>query len=165
MLDLQASTSRITRRNCESKRQSGVWGSWISVSLNLVLGIGVLWLLRREVRRWWRRIQQEWKDHKPRRWKPKSPEDCMLCCTGIQLKPIVQQSVPPYAEVKSPRGRKKRIETTGYACPTPNCTYCGITDEVIHALVGYGIQSGSQRFKCQSCGKVSSNRTLNRSSA
>lgn len=35
---------------------------------------------------------------------------------------------------------------------------CGITDAAIHALVGYGHQCGSQRFKCQVCSKIFTSR-------
>jgi transposase-like protein len=135
-----------------------MWGSWISVGVNLVLGVGVLWLLRREVSRWWRRVHRDWKERRPRRWKPKSPLDCELCCEGVTLSRLVAQEVVPYGELKSGRGRKKRVDTSGYACPNPDCSYCGITDATRHALVGYGVQSGNQRYKCQKCGKVFTSR-------
>jgi transposase-like protein/IS1 family transposase len=64
----------------------------------------------------------------------------------------------PYSQRKSPRGRKKSVQTQGYACPNPNCTYCGITDDAFHALVGYGTHNSIQRFKCQACGKVFTSR-------
>jgi hypothetical protein len=31
--------------------------------------------------------------------------------------------VIPYAQLKSSRGRKKRIDTAGYACPYLDCGY------------------------------------------
>jgi transposase-like protein/IS1 family transposase len=64
----------------------------------------------------------------------------------------------PYSQTKSPRGRKKSVATQGYACPHPHCAYCGITDDAIHALVGYGHHNRIQRFKCQACRKVFTSR-------
>ena len=53
-------------------------------------------------------------------------------------------------------GRKKKVATEGYFCPNRGCEYYGITEEGIHALVGYG-RHGKQEsipdFKCQACGK------------
>jgi IS1 family transposase len=60
----------------------------------------------------------------------------------------------PYSQIKSPRGRRKQIVTAGYACPNPDCRYFGITDDKIHALVGYGgrgQQEYIQDLKCQAC--------------
>jgi transposase-like protein len=56
--------------------------------------------------------------------------------------------------VKSPRGRKKRIKTDGYACRNRACVYCGIRNPKIHALIGYGHQGKSERIQnlfCQAC--------------
>lgn len=53
-------------------------------------------------------------------------------------------------------GPKKKVRTEGYFCPNKGCEYYGITEEAIHALVGYGTH-GTQEvirdFKCQACGK------------
>jgi len=41
-------------------------------------------------------------------------------------------------------------------CPNPECEYYCITDESIHALVGYGSHGKQELFrylKCQACGK------------
>jgi transposase-like protein len=57
-------------------------------------------------------------------------------------------------EVKSRRGAPKRIDTQGFACPNPQCAYCGITDAHLHALVGDGKQGWAeqiQTFRCQAC--------------
>ena len=49
-----------------------------------------------------------------------------------------------------------KIQTKGYFCPNKSCEYYGITEEEIHALVGYGVHGTNeviQDFKCQACGK------------
>jgi hypothetical protein len=46
------------------------------------------------------------------------------------------------------------VNSDGYACPNPKCSYFGITDDQIHALVGDGIHGraeGIQTFRCQAC--------------
>jgi transposase-like protein len=53
-------------------------------------------------------------------------------------------------------GPKKKVATEGSFCPNKGCEYYGITEEAIHALVGYGRhgkQEVIQDFKCQACGK------------
>ena len=60
----------------------------------------------------------------------------------------------PWREVKSRRGRKKEVDTEGYACPTETCDYAGITDSEVHALVGYGghgKQEWIQDLYCEAC--------------
>jgi hypothetical protein len=64
----------------------------------------------------------------------------------------------PYSHRKSRRGRKKALPTRGFACPNPACDYGGVTDETVHALVGYGTDNGIQRLKCQACGQVFTSR-------
>jgi transposase-like protein len=61
-------------------------------------------------------------------------------------------------QTKSPRGRRKSVDTRGFACPNPNCRYCGICHDTVHALVGYGHHNRIQRFKCQACGQVFTSR-------
>jgi IS1 family transposase len=58
--------------------------------------------------------------------------------------------------VRSKRGRKKTVCTHGYACNNPECIYFHITDEAIHALVGYGFHGKHERIQdlmCQACKK------------
>jgi transposase-like protein len=53
-------------------------------------------------------------------------------------------------------GRKKKIPTERYFCPNKSCEYYAITEEAIHALVGYGVHGTNeviQDFKCQAFGK------------
>src|SRR6266851_937665 len=92
----------------------------------------------------------------PRPLKSRTPDDCPReACRAIQPGlPPASTPLKPYSQVKSPRSRKKRIVTAGYACPNPDCLYYGITDDQIHALVGCG-GHGSQEYirdlKCQAC--------------
>ena len=104
------------------------------------------------------RLRQFWKDAKarlPRRWKPRSPNDCPHCCAGVSLASHpVERDVPLYAKRKSRRGRKKEICTAGFACLNKQCDYFTIIDEAIHALVGNGkrgIRGDIQQFRCQAC--------------
>jgi IS1 family transposase len=63
----------------------------------------------------------------------------------------------PWVERKSKRGRKKSVDTAGFACPHSGCHYFGITDPLIHALVGYGWidQAGTiRKLCCQACRKT-----------
>jgi hypothetical protein len=70
-------------------------------------------------------------------------------------------AVAPWSERKSKRGRKKSVDTRGYACPHPQCDYFGLRDPAIHALVGYGWIDQAQTIRklcCQACGKTFSAR-------
>ena len=73
-----------------------------------------------------RKLRQLLKDHRPRKWKPRSPRDCPNCQSGISLAiPKPNSGVVPYAQRKSTRGCKKGISTQGHACPNPNCDCFG----------------------------------------
>jgi transposase-like protein/IS1 family transposase len=53
------------------------------------------------------------------------------------------------------------VNTEGFACPNPQCAYCGITDAQIHALVGdgkHGQAEQIQTFRCQACRKTFTSR-------
>ena len=66
----------------------------------------------------------------PRPLKPRTPDDCPACRVTPQPGlPPASTPPKPYSQVKSPRGRLKRIATAGYACPNPDCRYYGITDD------------------------------------
>jgi len=60
---------------------------------------------------------------------------------------------PPWHQVKSPRGRKKSINTEGYACRNAECPYRLITDAQVHALVGDGFHGHDHipDLRCQAC--------------
>jgi IS1 family transposase len=56
--------------------------------------------------------------------------------------------------VKSRRGAPKQVNTQGYTCPNRKCSYFGIIDAHIHALVGDGKHGRAERiqtFRCQAC--------------
>jgi len=55
--------------------------------------------------------------------------------------------VRPWREVKSRRGAPKRIHTEGFACPNQPCSYFGITDAYVHALVGDGKHGRAERIQ------------------
>jgi IS1 family transposase len=87
--------------------------------------------------------------------KPRCPDDCPACrlastpSSGGELAPA-----RPWREGKSRRGAPKRVNTEGFACPNPKCSYVGITDDQIHALVGDGKHGRAERiqtFRCQAC--------------
>ena len=87
--------------------------------------------------------------------KPRSPDDCLACRLGSTSSSGVEPPpVRPWCEVKSRRGAPKRIDTEGFACPNPQCTYFGNTEAQIHALVGdgkHGQAEQIQTFRCQAC--------------
>ena len=92
-----------------------------------------------------------------RRLQPRTPDDCPLCrlaTTASLGAGTAPAPVRPWREVKSRRGTPKRIETQGFACPNPQCSYFGITDAQVHALVGDGKHGQAERiqtFRCQAC--------------
>ncbi len=120
------------------------------------LGIALLrawWrLYRRRVKRWWKRT----KDRLPRHWQPKSPDDCPRCQAETRTVARVEptEKPAPYSERKSPQGRKKRLDTAGWACSNEACVYFGETDASRHALVGHGKigqDKTIQRLMCAAC--------------
>ena len=72
-----------------------------------------------------------------------------------------RREVVPWSQFKNPRGRKKSVDTTGYACPNPLCAYFGVADPAVHALVSNGNRGKKKDipyFKCQACGSCKSSR-------
>jgi len=62
----------------------------------------------------------------------------------------------PWSEKKSKRGRKKTVCTRHHFCSNPDCNYYLITDDKIHALVGYGKHGKYEDIQdliCQACRK------------
>ncbi|MBK9745830.1 MAG: IS1 family transposase [Chloroflexi bacterium] len=131
----------------------------VSVVVNLLFLLLLLFLQRRSLQRLVKQLWVTWQQHHPRRWKPQSPHDCPHCQTGLTLNILrPKNDIRPYSEGKSRRGRKKTVNTRGIACPNRQCDYRGVTDDELHALVGYGSHNGIQRFKCQACSKVFTSR-------
>jgi IS1 family transposase len=95
------------------------------------------------------------KSSKPRSLKPKSEKDCPYCQAGnTQIVPLPETSLTPYSQTKSKRGRKKKICTHNYFCSNPDCYYYHVTDERIHALIGYGSHGKYECIPdlfCQAC--------------
>jgi transposase-like protein/IS1 family transposase len=130
----------------------------VSLLLNFILLLLILLLQRRRLQQWFKHLWITWQHH-PRRLKPQSPHDCPHCQAGLTLQVLRSKSdIRPYSERKSRRGRKKTVNTRGFACPHPDCPYHGVNDDTLHALVGYGAHNGIQRFKCQACAKVFTSR-------
>ena len=82
--------------------------------------------------------------------KPRCPDDCPACRLASTPSAVVE-SVPlpvrPWREVKSRRGAPKRVNTAGFACPNQQCSYFGISDAQIHALVGGGRHGHAERIQ------------------
>jgi type I restriction-modification system DNA methylase subunit len=74
--------------------------------------------------------------------KPRSEKDCPQCRkareSGEPPQPACSRTPTPWSEKKSTRGRKKTVCTRHHFCSNPDCDYYLITDDKIHALVGYG---------------------------
>src|SRR3989440_5467304 len=82
--------------------------------------------------------------------KPRTPHDCpacRLCCAHSSVVGPVPLPVRPWREIKSRRGAPKRVNTEGFACPNRTCSYSGITDAHIHALVGDGTHGHAERIQ------------------
>ena len=113
--------------------------------LLLVLGILILFIEQYRLLRgyWIRRFLKKKKEAKqmrnPRVMKPKSERDCPFCMQDEGKSKSPQPSMPePWRLQKGRGGPKKRQSTQGYFWPKPGCECYWVTDESIHALVGYG---------------------------
>lgn len=95
------------------------------------------------------------KSAKPRTLKPKSEKDCPHCEKGhAQTLASPETALVPYDQTKGKGGRKKKICTQNYFCSNPQCYYYLVTDERIHALIGYGSHGKHERIPdlyCQAC--------------
>ncbi len=123
---------------------------WV-LTLLVVMGFILLWV------KWHSPLSAPSQGHpKPAPWplKPRTPDDCPACRATQPDLPPTSAPLKPYSQVKDTRGRKKRIVTAGHACPNPDCLYYGVTDDQIHALVGYGghgCHEYIRDLKCQAC--------------
>lgn len=110
--------------------------------------------------RWWKDLSR--KRRAARQLKPRSPEACPACASGYHRLPRrPRRDVAPWKDVKGTAGRKKRVDTTGYACMNRRCQYRWVTDPEVHALVsdGYhGIRKDILYLRCQACGKKQTSR-------
>ncbi len=100
------------------------------------------------------------KTPKPQIMRPKTEKDCPECSAAIADGPAsvsqCHHSPIPWRQVKSTRGKKKTIRTQNYFCSNETCAYYLITDEDVHALVGYGNHGkyeDIQNLRCQACTK------------
>jgi IS1 family transposase len=96
------------------------------------------------------------KPRNPKSLRPRSEDDCPHCRTNTVRSPrlrLADPPPPPWHQVKSPRGRKKSINTEGYACRNAQCPYRLITDARVHALVGDGFHGHDHipDLRCQAC--------------
>lgn len=100
-----------------------------------------------------RKEKKEKRPRKPPVLRPKSEREYRFCRVGKGKRTVATRETRVLWQLrKGWGGRKKKIETEGYFCPNKSCEYYGITDEHIHALVGYGShgrQEVVQDFKCQ----------------
>ena len=128
-----------------------------------ILGILILLVeIYRYVRRCWLRqlLKKKKKEKRPRKppvLRPKSERDCRFCREEKGKRRSAKREIPISWQLRKGRGgRKKKIGTEGYICPNNRCEYYGISEEAVHALVGYGVH-GTYKvirdFKCQACGK------------
>jgi len=137
------------------ERDAGLVLIWLAVTVPVMC-----WLLRH--REWpsLGRLRGERHRH------PGHSEDCPLCgqtaeqaeCPDLA---VVERVVEAWPARKSRRGRKKELETAGVACPNPGCTYVGIGNSAIHAIVGdgkRGLTDAIQYWRCQCCGRSFSSR-------
>jgi hypothetical protein len=131
-----------------------------------LLGILVILILPVEifrlVWRYWlpRLLEKKKKDKHPRKppiLRPKSERDCWFCREDQGKWTAAKRELPESWQLRKGRGGpKKKVVTEGYFCPNKACEYYGITEENIHALVGYGTHGAHEvirGFKFQACGK------------
>lgn len=110
---------------------------------------------------WIRRILKKKKEakqaRKPRGMKPKSERDCPFCMQEKRKLKLALPEMPlPWSLRKGRGGPNKKISTEGFFGPNVTCEYYGISNETIHALVGYGCHGKHemiQDLKCQACQK------------
>jgi hypothetical protein len=75
---------------------------------------------------------------RPRHGPPRTPRECAQCRATLPHRPQPASAplpVRPWAEVTRRRGRPKALSTPGSAGPSPMCSYQGITDERVHAVI------------------------------
>jgi len=117
-----------------------------------------------QARQLWSLGHEQWSEKKPRRLRPRAPEDCPFCGEEHEshCHPVVRLRHPiPYSERKSRRGRPKEKQTEGHCCWNLRCDYYGVRNAKIHAIVGdghHGKGEAIQDYRCQWCGRRVSER-------
>lgn len=137
----------------QGKREGLLW-----VIIAILVAIIIKQRHGKIIKRWWQAYQH--RNKQKRKWslKPQSPEQCPSCQAEIELRLVNVEPVgpiQPWSERKGRGGRKKVIDTQGFACTEVTCEYEGIRDVSIHALVGDGKRGATdriQRLRCQACG-------------
>jgi hypothetical protein len=108
----------------------------------------------KKIARWWKELHKRHRG--PQHLRPREPADCPACAIGLHPLPRrPRHDVVPWSEFRSPRGRKKQVETRGYACLNIWCHYFGVTDPAVHALVSGGWRGKNKDIlylRCQCCG-------------
>jgi len=115
----------------------------------------------------YRKLRQVWQQHlkmekkknkpprKPAVLRPKSERDCRFCLEDKGRRNETKRETPISWQLRKGKGGpKKKVNTAGYFCSNDSCEYYGLTEEAIHALVGYGshgLYEEIQDFKCQAC--------------
>jgi len=124
----------------------------------LILVVFVLLLELPRLKTFWKLLTKKKASAKstiPRVLKVKTEDDCPYCQTGHTLTIAPPETTHiPYSETKSKRGRKKKICTHKYFCSNPDCYYYQVSDERIHALIGYGSHGKYECIPdlfCQEC--------------
>ncbi len=115
----------------------------------------------------YRKLRQVWQQHlkigkeekqttaKTAVLRPKSERDCRFCLEDKGRRNETKRETPISWQLRKGKGGpKKKVNTAGYFCSNDSCEYYGLTEEAIHALVGYGshgLYEEIQDFKCQAC--------------
>lgn len=114
----------------------------------------------KSILKWFTSSKKSSKAPAPRVLKPRSEKDCQQCRkareSGGPPQSACSHTSTPWPEKKSKRGRKNTVCTRHQFCSNPDCDYYLITDEKIHALVGYGKHGKYEDIQdliCQACRK------------
>ena len=114
----------------------------------------------KHIKRWWEELHKQRRG--PRQLRPREPGDCPLCALGFHRLPHhPRQDLLPWPDKKSPAGRPKVVDTSGYACLNRQCIYHGNSDPAVHALVSDGWRGKDKDIlylRCQACGSRKTSR-------
>ena len=76
------------------------------------------------IKRWGQTYQHRHKQKRKWSLKPQSPEQCPSCQAGVEVRQVnvePAQPIQPWSERKGRGGRKKGIDTQGFACTQAAC--------------------------------------------